>query len=73
MDFVQDTLADSHPYLILTVVDNWSRSCPVLEARFRMSGEIGIQILDWVLEDTPGRHSIAVNHGTEFQSRPLEG
>ena len=25
MDFVHDTLADSQPFQILTVVDNWSR------------------------------------------------
>lgn len=72
MDFVHDTLADSHPYRILTVVDNWSRSSPVLEARFRMSGEIVSQILDRVLGDQPGPHSITVDHGTEFQSRALE-
>ena len=72
MDFVHDTLADNHPYRILTVVDNWSRSSPVLEARFRMSGEIVSQILDRVLGDTPGPHSITVDHGTEFQSRALE-
>lgn len=72
MDVVQDTLADSHPYRILTVGDNWSRSSPVLEARCRMSGEIVSQILDRVLGDTPGPHSITVDHGTEFQSRALE-
>ena len=71
-DFVQDTLADSHPYRILTVVKNWSRSSPVLEARFRMSDEIVNQILDRVLGDIPGPHSITVEHGTEFQSRALE-
>ena len=72
MDFVHDTLADSHSYRILTVVDHWSRSSPVLEARFRMSGEIVSQVLDRVLGDTRGPHSITVDHGTEFQSRALE-
>jgi len=60
MDFVHDTLADRHPYVILTVVDNGSRSSPVLEARFRMSGESVSQILDRVLGDKPGPHSITV-------------
>ncbi len=46
MDFVHDTLSEGRPYRILTVVDHWSRSSPVLEARFRMSGEIVSQILD---------------------------
>ena len=37
-----------------------------------MSGEIVSQILDRMLGDTLGPHSITVDHGTEFQSRALE-
>ena len=51
MDFVHDTLSEGRPYRILTVVDNWSRSSPVLEAGFRMSGEIVGRVLDRVLGD----------------------
>jgi len=40
MDFVHDALADGRPFRILTVVDHWSRSSPVVEARGRMSREI---------------------------------
>jgi putative transposase len=72
MDFVHDTLTDGRPFRILTVVDNWSRSSPVIEAGFRMSGEIVSQILDRVLGDQPSPRSITVDHGTEFQSRALE-
>jgi hypothetical protein len=35
MDFAHDTLSEGRPYRILTVVDHWSRSSPVLEAGFR--------------------------------------
>jgi putative transposase len=38
MDFVHAPLADGRPFRILTVVDNWSRHSPVLEAGVRMSG-----------------------------------
>lgn len=72
MDFVHDTLADGRPFRILTVVDNWSRSSPVVEAGFRMSGETVSQILDRTLGAGPGPRSITVDHGTEFQSRALE-
>ena len=72
MDFVHDTLADGRPFRILTVVDNWSRSSPVLEAGFRMSGETVGQTLDRILGEGPGPRSITVDHGTEFQSRALE-
>ena len=72
MDFVHDTLADGRPFRILTVVDNWSRCSPVLEAGFRMSGETVGQVLDRVLDSPAVPRSITVDHGTEFQSRALE-
>jgi putative transposase len=32
MDFVHDALADGRPFRVLTVVDQWSRQSPILEA-----------------------------------------
>ena len=72
LDVVHDTLADGRPFRILTVVDNWSRHSPVLEAGLRMSGETVGQVLDRALNRTQGPRSITVDHGTEFQSRALE-
>ena len=72
MDFVHDTLADGRPFRILTGVNNWSRSSPVLETGFRMSGERVSQVLDRVLGEGQRPRSITVDHGTEFQSRALE-
>ena len=72
MDFVHDTLADGWPFRVLTVVDNWSRQSPVLEAGFRMSGEPVGRTLDGVLGEGLGPRSITVVHGREFQSRVLE-
>jgi len=72
MDFVHDTLIDGRPFRILTVVDNWSRHSPVLEAGVRMTGETVGQMLDRVLGTHTARRSITVDHGTEFQSRALE-
>jgi putative transposase len=72
MDFVHDALADGRPFRILTVVDQWSRSSPVLEVASRMSGSAVGEALDRVLEDAPQPRSITVDHGTEFQSRALE-
>jgi putative transposase len=72
MDFVHDTLADGRPFLILTVVDHWSRHSPVLEVRFRMPGAPVGQTLDRALIGVSAPKSITVNHGTEFQSRALE-
>ena len=72
MDFVHDALADGRPFRILTVVDQWSRSSPLLEVAARMSGETVGGALDRVRERTSMPRSITVDHGTEFQSRALE-
>ena len=72
MDFVHDTLADGWPFLILTVVDDWSRHSPLLDVGLRMSGETVGQALDRALNGVPGPRSITVDHGTKFQSRALE-
>lgn len=69
---MHDTMADGRPFRILTVVDNWSRHSPILEAGFRMSGETVGQALDRILNGGSGPRSITVDHGTEFQSRALE-
>jgi putative transposase len=29
MDFVHDAVADGRPFRVLTVVDQWSRQCPI--------------------------------------------
>ena len=72
MDFVHDALADGRPFRILTVVDQWSRSSPLLEVGSRMSGHTVGEALDRVLVDGVKPRSITVDHGTEFQSRALE-
>ena len=72
MDVVHDALADGRPFRILTVVDQWSRSSPVLEVASRMSGSTVGEALDRALQDAPRPRSITVDHGTEFQSRALE-
>ena len=72
MDFVHDTMADGRPFRVLTVVDNWSRQSPILEAGVRVSGAIVGETLDRVLRGERGPRSITVDHGTEFQSRALK-
>jgi putative transposase len=69
MDFVHDTLADGRPFRILTVVDHWSRSSPVLEAGFRMSGATVSQSLDRVLGDGPVPRSITVDNVLYAESK----
>jgi putative transposase len=72
MDFVHDALAGGRPFRILTVVDQWSRQSPLLEAASSLSGAAVGLALDRVLPESHGLRSITVDHGTEFMSRALE-
>jgi putative transposase len=72
MDFVHDALADGRPFRVLTVVDQWSRQSPILEAAPSMSGHTVAAALDQALAGGAAPRSITVDHGTEFMSRSLE-
>jgi len=72
MDFVHDALAEGRPFRVLTVVDQWSRQSPVLEAAVSMSGAGVAAALDRAIGSGPAPRSITVDHGTEFMSRALE-
>ena len=72
MDFVHDALADGRPFRVLTVVDQWSRQSPILEAASRMSGGTVSVALDRAIATGTAPRSITVDHGTEFMSRALE-
>ena len=60
MDFVHDQLAEGQPFRVLTVVDQWSRQSPVLEAAQRFSGSDVALVLDRVIG---GRPAAPLDHG----------
>jgi putative transposase len=72
MDFVHDSLTDGRPFRVRTVVDQWSRQSPILEAGYSRSGASVAAALDRAIGGGPVPRSITVDHGTEFMSRALE-
>ena len=48
MDFVSDALADGRKFRSLTLVDDFTRECPVIEVDVSLSGERVAQVLDRV-------------------------
>lgn len=72
MDFVHDQLFDGRPFRVLTVVDQWSRQSPVLEAGTSFTGRDVVTVLDRLLAGGRAPRSITVDHGTEFMSKALE-
>ena len=73
MDFVSDKLADGRAFRILTVVDQFTRECVVLEADRSMTGtKVAQALADRKEERGSLPESITVDNGSEFCSRALE-
>jgi putative transposase len=72
MDFVHDQLFNGRPFRVLTVLDQFSRQTPLLEARFGFCGHEVAAALDRAIEQVGTPASITVDHGTEFTSKALE-
>jgi putative transposase len=72
MDVVHDQLTDGRAFLVLTVVDQWSRSSPILRCGLSLLGSDVTQALDRAIGSGPHPRSITVDHGTEFMPRALE-
>ncbi len=72
MDFVHDQLATGRKLRILTVVDTYSRYCPVIDPRFGYRGEDVVNTLERVCSETGYPKVIRVDQGTEFVSRDMD-
>jgi putative transposase len=73
MDFVSDKLADGHGFRILTVVDQFTRECVLLEADRSMSGAKVAEALERVIDgEGVVPESITCDNGSEFAGRVLE-
>ncbi len=72
MDFVHDQLATGRKLRILTVVDTYSRYCPVIDPRFSYLGEDVVNTLERVCSETGYPKVIRVDQGTEFVSRDMD-
>ena len=72
MDFVQDALQDGSKFRALTIVDDFSRQCPVIEVDTSIGGFRVARVLDR-LSDLHGLpKSITVDNGPEFAGKTLD-
>lgn len=72
MDFMRDTLDDGRPFRILTVVDTFTRECPLLAADTSLTGKCVADLLDSVAIERGYPRSITVDNGTEFYSKAMD-
>lgn len=72
MDFVADQLDNGRRFWILTIVDNYSRECPLLEADFSLTSHKMIEGLDRLKVSRGLPQAITVDNGSEFFSRVID-
>ena len=72
MDFMMDRLVDGRAFRVLTIVDQYSRECPLLEAGRSMTGKAVVESLDRLALFRGLPESITVDNGAEFCSRAVD-
>jgi len=72
MDFMSDRLTDGRAFRVLTIVDQFSRACPLLEADRSLTGKRVVECLDRLAWFQGKPESITVDNGSEFCSRALD-
>ena len=72
MDFVADTFLDGRRFRALTVVDNWSRHSPFIEADITLTGTKVVAALERVAKRSGYPRMITVDNGSEFASKALD-
>jgi putative transposase len=72
MDFVRDCFSDGRCFRTLTLVDLFTRECPVIEVDTSLPGARVVRVLEQLAESRGLPEVITVDNGPEFISRVLD-
>jgi putative transposase len=72
MDFIHDARTDGRRFRCLTMVDEFTRECPVIAADTSLPSARVIAVLDQLAGHCGLPQSLVVDHGPEFISRALD-
>lgn len=72
MDFMTDRLDNGRPFRVLTIVDQFSRECPLLEAGVSLTGRQVVDCLERLALFRGMPEAITVDNGAEFCSKALD-
>jgi putative transposase len=72
MDFVRDTLADGRVFRAFTLVDDYTRECPVIEVDTSLSGDRIVRVLDRLRVVRGLPRVLVCDNGPEFVGRALD-
>ena len=73
MDFVSDSVSTGRTIRALTVVDSFTRECPLIEVSTGISSQVVTRALDRVIEQRGRPQALRCDNGPEFTSRHLLG
>jgi putative transposase len=72
MDFVADSIITGRRFRALTIVDDYSRECPVIEVDTSITGKRVVIILDRLAETRGIPEAITIDNGPEFAGKSLD-
>lgn len=72
MDFIHDMLDNGRRFRILTIVDQYTRECPMLRADHSLTAANVIECLDYLRQTRGLPKSITVDNGSEFFSKAMD-
>jgi putative transposase len=72
MDFVHDCCADGRAFRAFTLVDDFTRECPVIEVDRRLGSERVVAVLTRLAQTRGLPTTISLDNGPEFQSKALD-
>ena len=72
MDFMSDVLENGRRFRILTIVDQFSRECPLLEADASLTAPRVVTCLERLKDSRGLPTAITVDNGSEFYSRAMD-
>ena len=72
MDFVTDSIVTGRRFRALTIVDDYSRECPVIEVDTSLGGRRVVSVLERMSEIRGLPEAITIDNGPEFAGRALD-
>ena len=71
LDFIHDSLRDGRRFWALTVVDDFSRECPVIAVDTSISGQRVTRVLEDLAQFTGLPEVLVMDNGPEFTSKAM--
>jgi putative transposase len=72
MDFVSDSIVTGRRFRALTIIDNYSRECPVIEVDTSLGGVRVVNVLERLAETRGLPEVITMDNGPEFAGKALD-